>query len=352
MITTEILLYLMVAFVATLPIMWRGFYVKKNILGVLLAFGVGSLAYFLGKQVPLIGGAVFGIIIGMICASFIKGKSFDAGIKATSKKVLQAAIVLLGFELNLNNVLAVGSQSLLIMAATLTACFITAYFASKALAIPNKVATLVAVGTCICGGSAIAATSPVIEADEEEVTTAISTIFLYNILAVLIFPAIGNMMQMTDMGFGVWAGTAINDTSSVVAAAYTFSDTAGGLATIVKLTRTLLIIPITFSLALYRSKSQKDTEAKFSIAKIFPWFIVYFILTSIINTFEILPLDMTDYIGSLSKYLIVVAMSAIGLSTNFAKLIKNGKKALILGALCWFVIAVTSLLMQGALDML
>ena len=198
--------------------------------------------------------------------------------------------------------------------------------------IPSKTAILIGVGSSICGGSAIAATAPVIDADDEDVAKSISTIFLFNVLAAFLFPAAGMALGMSDQGFGMWAGTAVNDTSSVVAAATTWSsavgnDTALTLATIVKLTRTLAIIPITFILALYRSRKEKEkSKGNFRLSKIFPWFILFFLLAAVISTVTGMPAAVSKPIVSFGKFLITMAMAAIGLNTNLVSLIKNGGK--------------------------
>ncbi len=233
---------------------------KQTVPGIILCIAIAAPAWFLGKSFPLIGAPVFGILFGMALAK--KAPHFEHGIKFTSKKILQYSIILLGFEMNLFNVLRVGSQSLYVMLFTLSAAFLTAFFLGRALKLEGKMTTLIGVGTCICGGSAIAATAPVIQAKDEDVAHAISTIFLFNIIAVFIFPALGHLLGMTDKGFGMWAGTAVNDTSSVVAAATAWSTAAGNntalaFATIVKLTRTLLIVPVTLVLALYTARNSR-----------------------------------------------------------------------------------------------
>ncbi|MDF2611493.1 MAG: putative protein family, partial [Lachnospiraceae bacterium] len=210
------------------------------------------------------------------------------------------------------------------------------------------------VGTSICGGSAIAATAPVIGADDQDIAFSISTIFLFNIIAVFIFPTLGRALGLSDLGFGMWAGTAINDTSSVVAAGYTFSDVAGDYATIVKLTRTLMIIPITLFLAFYQMKKGKTSGEKvnYSIAKIFPWFVIGFLITAIINSAGILPSTIPSFLNSFGKFGIITAMAAIGLNTNLKKLIKNGLKPIALGLSCWFVVAVVSLVVQNIIGII
>lgn len=325
---------------------------KKDISGILFSALIAACAYFLGKKFPVIGGPVFGILFGIILNNFNRPESFESGIKFTSKKVLQLAVVLLGFGLNLGEIIVVGKSSLLIILSTISTALIIAFAAAKVLNIDSDIATLVGVGSSICGGSAIAATAPVINAKDEDIATSISVIFLFNIIAALIFPTLGVKLGMTHTGFGMWAGTAINDTSSVVAASGTWStmfndDTALNYATIVKLTRTLAIIPITLVLGIIKSK---DSKEKVNPLKAFPTFILFFLLASIITT--LLPL-LETFLSSmkfLSKFFIIMAMSAIGLNTDIKKLISQGGKAIVEGALCWIGIICVSLLMQHILS--
>lgn len=324
---------------------------KKDINGLIFSALIATCAYFLGKNFPVIGGPVFGILFGIILNNFKRPKSFESGIKFTSKKVLQLAVVLLGFGLNLGEIIVVGKSSLLIILSTISTALIISFVAAKVLKIDSAVATLIGVGSSICGGSAIAATAPVINAKDEDIATSISVIFLFNIIAALIFPTLGVKLGMTHTGFGMWAGTAINDTSSVVAASGTWStmfndDTALNYATIVKLTRTLAIIPITLVLGVIKSKENIE---KVSPLKAFPTFILFFLLASIITTVLPLPETFLSAMKFLSKFFIIMAMSAIGLNTDIKNLISRGGKAIIEGALCWIGIICVSLLMQGLL---
>lgn len=325
---------------------------KKDISGILFSALIAACAYFLGKKFPVIGGPVFGILFGIILNNFNRPESFEAGIKFTSKKVLQLAVVLLGFGLNLSEIIVVGKSSLLIILSTISTALIIAFVAAKVLNIDSDIATLVGVGSSICGGSAIAATAPVINAKDEDIATSISVIFLFNIIAALIFPTLGVKLGMTHTGFGMWAGTAINDTSSVVAASGTWStmfndDTALNYATIVKLTRTLAIIPITLVLGIIKSK---DSVEKVNPLKAFPTFILFFLLASIVTTLLPLPETFLSSMKFLSKFFIIMAMSAIGLNTDIKKLISQGGKAIVEGALCWIGIICVSLLMQHILS--
>jgi uncharacterized integral membrane protein (TIGR00698 family) len=323
--------------------------------GILLCFAVAAPAWFLGKSYPLIGAPVFGILFGMALAKI--SPNFEHGIKFTSKKILQYSIILLGFGMNLFNVLKVGSQSLFVMLFTLSAAFLTAYFVGKTMKLDGEMTILIGVGTSICGGSAIAATAPVIQAKDKDVAHAISTIFLFNIIAVFIFPTLGHMLRMTDTGFGMWAGTAINDTSSVVAAATAWSIAAGNntalaFATIVKLTRTLMIVPITLALAVYTAKKSRieSSTSAFNFSKIFPWFVLWFVLASIMNTFAGIPVPVSGALTETGKFMITMAMVAIGLNTNVLHLIKNGLKPILLGLYCWFAVAAVSIAVQAFMN--
>ncbi|MBU3143114.1 YeiH family protein [Clostridium sp. CF012] len=325
---------------------------KQNIQGILFAFIIALIATWLGSVLPIVGGPVFGIIIGIsINNVFGKPENTLKGIAFTSKKILQWAIIVLGAGLSFTKVLQTGMDSLSVTIFTLLAAFISAYGFGKLLGIPSKLKTLIGVGTAICGGSAIAAIAPIIEADEMEIAYSISTIFLFNIIAVLIFPPLGHLLHFSDKAFGLWAGTAINDTSSVVAAGYAYSNVAGSYATIVKLTRATLIIPISiiFSIvvALKKKKEAKtDNTVNFSMSKIFPWFILWFLVASVLNTLGLFKGNSISYINTLGKFMIVMALSAIGLCSDFKKMMKNGVKPILLGLIVWFTVAIVSIAVQ------
>jgi len=323
--------------------------IRDKIYGILLVALIAVPAWFIGKAFPIIGSPVIGILFGMVLAFWKRPPVLNDGVKYTSKKLLQYSIILLGFDMNLFNVFKVGSETLILMAFTLTAAFVTAFVIGKLLGVESKVATLIGVGTAICGGSAIAATAPVIHADDEEVAHSISTIFLFNVIAAFLFPFLGHIIGMSDHSFGLWAGTAVNDTSSVVAAGYSFSNTAGNLAVIVKLTRTLMIVPVTLALAFYTSKKPMNSgKESYNFAKIFPWFVLGFVAASIVNTFIPMPYGMGSFLAQAGKFVIVMAMVSIGLNTNIVSLIKSGGKPILLGFICWVALALTSLGVQYA----
>ncbi|GLC28816.1 YeiH family protein [Clostridium omnivorum] len=327
-------------------------FIKEKGPGILFAFIIAVLSYFLGKLFPIIGGPVFGIVIGILINNFWgKPKYTLKGVAFTSKKILQWAIIVLGGGLSLSQVWKTGSDSFAVMIFTITAAFISAYGFGKLMNIPFKLKSLIGVGTAICGGSAIAAISPIIEADEMEVAYSISTIFLFNIIAVLIFPPLGHLLGFSDKAFGLWAGTAINDTSSVVAAGYAFSNIAGTYATIVKLTRTTMIIPIsiifTIAVAIKKKKEAKEIEGvNYSFKKVFPWFILWFLVASLLNTLGIFSAPMINFINNLGKFMIIMALSAVGLSADFKQMLKTGVKPIFLGLIVWFVVAIVSIIVQ------
>ena len=311
-------------------------FAKKTAPGFLLCLALAVPSWLLGHAFPVVGGPVFAILAGMLVALALKDRAcWQAGIAFTSKKILQYAVILLGFGLNLSQIAKVGALSLPIICTTITMSLVIAFVLRKCLAVPSNISVLVGVGS------------------------SISVIFLFNILAALFFPTLGGALGMTNEGFGLFAGTAINDTSSVTAAASTWDTlhgTGGAVleyATIVKLTRTLAIIPITLALAVWRTYQAKRgggaSNGSFDLKKIFPFFILFFVLASVITTVSTMAgvgAEFFQPFKELSKFFIILAMAAIGLNTNLVKLVKTGGKPIVMGACCWAGITLASLAMQ------
>ena len=356
--------------------------VKNVAPGVGLCAAIAIPCWFLGEALPVVGAPVFAILIGMVIALWWKQPArgiVQDGIGFTAKKVLQYAVILLGFGLNLAQIAAVGAESLPIILTTIATALIVGYILYRVLSVDSVIATLIAVGSSICGGSAIAATAPVIRAKDEQVAQAISVIFLFNVVAALIFPTLGGMLGMSNEGFGLFAGTAVNDTSSVTAAAAAWDGMHPGSnalddATIVKLTRTLAIIPITLALGILMARKEGADEAapnaqaasapsstrrkgplgNFSLKRAFPMFILFFLVASIITTIAVAAgADAAVFapLKTLSKFFIVMAMAAIGLNTDLVKLVKSGGKPILMGLICWICIAAASLGMQHVLGL-
>lgn len=328
--------------------------------GIALAAAVAAVAWLIESLLPihLIGSAVIAMIIGMVLNYFLqKTKVFSKGLKFTSKKILKLAIILLGLSLNITTVLSVGKMSLLVMVFTLLTCFGGGYFIGKALGLNWKLSNLISAGTGICGGSAIAAIAPTIEADDNDVAYAMSATFLFDMAMILLFPIMGSAMGMTDQAFGIWAGTAVNDTSSVVATGYAYSEGAGDYATMVKLTRTLAIIPtvIVFAFVQLRLKRKEalatcgnagEMKANFKITKIFPWFILGFLAMSVVASVFSVPATVVSGTKTVSKFLMVCALAAIGLNTSFSKLKKSGVRPMIHGFIISALVVVVALLVE------
>lgn len=307
----------------------------KLIPGFALALVIAALARLAESLLPihLIGASVIALFFGMIINHFWKpDKTFSSGLKFTSKKILKFAIILLGASLNIRIVLEVGKMSLCVMVFTLLTCFGIGHFVGKALKINWKLSNLISAGTGICGGSAIAAIAPVIDADDSDIAYSMSATFLFDMAMIILFPIMGQAMGLSDMAYGLWAGTAVNDTSSVVAAGYAFSEAAGDFATMVKLTRTLSIIPTVIAFALINAHiKRRETgsggeavKSKLSITKIIPWFILGFLALAAVNSFGLIPAAVSSGMKDLSKFLMVSALAAIGLNTSFKDMKKSG----------------------------
>ncbi|WP_267225021.1 YeiH family protein [Dyella silvae] len=316
--------------------------------GLLLSVAIALAALALGKVAPLIGGPVFGIVLGILVRNLVApGGTYTAGIQFAGKQVLQWSIIALGFGLSLDQVAKTGLESLSVTLVTITVAFLTAWLLGRMLKVHDKLKILIGVGTAICGGSAIAAITPIIKPDEHDTAFAISTIFLFNLVAVLLFPLLGHLLHLSDLGFGLWAGTAINDTSSVVAAGYSFSKEAGDYATIVKLTRATLIIPISLALAFAVAwKQKKQGASDFSLRRIFPWFILWFLVASGVRTMGLVPAAIQPALHVAAEFLIIVALTAIGLSANLRKMASTGVRPILLGLGVWAAVSVSSLLVQ------
>ena len=321
--------------------------------GILLCAAIAAVAFVLGREVPVVGGPVFGIVFGVLVAFARKpGSAFAPGIKFSSKQLLQVSIVLLGFNLQLQEVVTGGLHSLPVMLGTLVIVLAAAYVLGRMLGLDRDLRRLLGVGTAICGGSAIAAVSSVIEVGEADVAYAISTVFLFNVAAVLTFPSIGHLLALSQHAFGLWAGTAINDTSSVVAAGFVYGAAAGNQAVIVKLTRTTLIIPIVLFYAGKRIWKARATGEGVDWMRIIPWFILWFVLAAVLNTAGAVPNSLHGLFAQAALFLIVVALTGVGLSADPRAIRAAGVRPLLLGFLLWAIIASSSLAIADAMRVL
>ena len=322
--------------------------------GLLLALAIAACAKFIEGLLPihLIGASVIALFIGMGLNQIRKPSDGVAkGLKFTSKKILKFAIILLGASLSIKVVLDVGRLSLVVMMFTLLTCIGGGYFVGRALGLNWKLSNLISAGTGICGGSAIAAIAPVIDAEDKDIAYAMSATFLFDMVMIVLFPIMGQAMGLSDMAYGLWAGTAVNDTSSVVAAGYAFSEGAGDFATMVKLTRTLAIIPtvLVFSLIEVREKRKAGIVSqgeKVKITSIFPWFILCFLGMAAINSLGVFPQELSSGLKELSKFLMVAALAAIGLNTDFREMRKSGINPMIHGFIISALVVVVAIAVE------
>ncbi|MGB3836105.1 YeiH family protein [Castellaniella sp.] len=321
--------------------------------GIALSGALGLLAWQLGKWFPLIGGPVMGILLGIAWRNMVGVSPLCLpGIGYSSRQILKWSIIGLGFGLSLGQVLATGASSLAVTLITLSVAFLAAWSLGSWLGLGSHLKVLIGVGTAICGGSAIAAVAPIIQSDQKDTALSISTIFLFNILAVLVFPPLGHWMGLSDAGFGLWAGTAINDTSSVVAAGYSYSTSAGDMATIVKLTRATLIIPVCIVLAVWTAWRAHHTQTQVSIVRIFPWFIVWFLVAAGVRTLGWVPAWLIEPLHLASQFLIIMALTAIGLLSDLRQMALAGLRPLLLGLGVWMAVAASSLAVQWLMQAL
>lgn len=319
--------------------------------GFALALMIALIARVIEDLLPihLIGASIIALFIGMAFNHFrLIGTNLKPGIQFTSKKVLKFAIVMLGASLSIQTILQVGQISLTVMVFTLLTCFGGGYIIGKMLGLDWKLSNLISAGTGICGGSAIAAIAPTIEAEDKDIAYAMSATFLFDMVMILLFPIMGKALGLSDMAYGLWAGTAVNDTSSVVAAGYAFSEIAGDFATMVKLTRTLSIIPtvLIFSLINARLKRKKNPEAhtqKIKLTTMVPWFILAFIIMALLNSFGFFPSVVSTTLKTLSKFLMVAALAAIGLNTDIKEMKSAGINPMIHGFIISLLVVIVAI---------
>ena len=324
--------------------------------GFLIALIIALLARYIESllPIPLIGESVIALFIGMTLNQIKKpSKAIEAGLKFTSKKVLKFSIILLGASLSIGTILNVGRLSLTVMLFTLLTCFGGGYFVGKWLNLDWKLSNMISAGTGICGGSAIAAMAPVIEAEDKDIAYAMSATFLFDMAMIIMFPILGRMMGLSDMAYGLWAGTAVNDTSSVVAAGYAFSEAAGDFATMVKLTRTLSIIPtvLIFSLINVRINNKNSNKNnpnynKVKITSLFPWFILAFVGMALINSFGLIPTIVSNTMKTISKFLMVSALAAIGMNTDFREMKESGINPMIHGFIISALVVIVAIMVE------
>ncbi len=321
------------------------------LLGIAICFAVAGLSVLLEHLIPgeLLGASIIALFMGTIINSFFHPKWIKPALKFTSKKILKVAIILLGASLSVSTIMSVGKMTFFVMIFTFAMCFGGGYFIRKLFGLNWKLGNLISAGTGICGGSAIAAIAPVIDADDKDIAFAMSSTFLFDMVMIALYPIMGKALGMNDIAYGIWAGTSVNDTASVVASGYAFSEAAGDFATMVKLTRTIAIIPtvLVFAYIGTRAKQkelQKESAGKkVNILKIVPWFICGFLALAIANSVGFIPVAASGFLKSASKFLMVTALAAIGLGTSITDFKKAGLAPMFYGITIDTLVTLTAL---------
>ena len=322
------------------------------LLGLLICFSLAAVSVLLEELIPggLLGASIIALFSGTIINSFFHPKWIKPALKFTSKKVLKGAIILLGASLSVSKVLEVGQQTFFVMIFTFAMCFGGGYFVRKLFKLNWKLGNLISAGTGICGGSAVAAIAPVIDADDKDIAFAMSSTFLFDMVMIALYPLMGMALGMNDTAYGIWAGTSVNDTASVVASGYAFSEAAGDIATMVKLTRTIAIIPTVLVFAwigirMKRKELQASGEGqKVNLMKIIPWFIGGFLLLAIVNSVGLIPTALSAIMKRVSKFLMVSALAAIGLNTSLTDFKKAGLAPMFYGVTIDTLVTLTALI--------
>ncbi|MFF2083055.1 YeiH family protein [Nocardia sp. NPDC058176] len=317
--------------------------------GLALAALLATVSTPVGTALPMVGAPVLALAGGAVAGMLLRRKAvtgvlFDPGLDLARQRLLGVAIVLLGLGLPMGSVVSVGRETAIVLIGTLVVGAVAAFVVGRMLAVDRESATLVAVGTTICGASAIAAATAVLRPDRQRVAYALGTIFVFNVAAVLVYPPLGRALGMSEEAFGLWAGTAINDTSSVLAAGVVFGAGAAHFAVIVKLVRSLAIVPLCIGLHLGRRRIAAESGAPAgSLRQAFPLFVVLFVAASVIAGLDVLPAALTHPLATTSSWLIAVVLAAIGTSLSIDRLRSAGVRPLVLGGALGLILGISSL---------
>lgn len=341
--------------------------------GLYLVAGVAIVARFVHGLIPsplmakTVSEVLIAVILGLHVRSFIGFSArFDPGVKFALVRILRLGIILLGLRLSLQDVVGTGLSALLLILACITLALGLGLAAGRIFNIPARLAMLIGVGTAICGNSAIIATAPVIEAKDEDVSFAVATITLFGTLAIIVYPFVGHFLGLGDRLFGMWSGTAVNDTSQVVATAAAYSPAALDVATVVKLTRNTLMAPIIIIMGIFYARATQHeltgkaaAATKFSLGKLVPWFVLGFVGMALLRTLgvalDVLPQNVSKpgdlkaaaaflgFMDEIAKFAILMALSAIGLGTSIESMRRTGLKPFAVGLLVALAVATFSL---------
>lgn len=310
--------------------------IKKMIPGIIFVFLVSILSMYINdsiKNVINLEALTIGIIIGIVYNNTIKTQTvFKDGVKFSLKKLLKVGIVLLGFKLNFNSLLKLGPKVILMVLIFVPSVLVLSVLLGKLFKVQDKLATLIGVGSCICGASAVVALAPTINADDEDSVVAVSIVSFLGAVGVLVYSAIAVTSSISNIQYGIWSGISLHGVAHAIAAAFARGDTAGEIGTFVKMARVVMLVPVSLVLGfIYNKGNGGSKKAKF------PMYVLYFIIAGIVSSTGIIPANILKILTKLSSIFILMAMVAMGLSVDFKSIKDKGMKALLIGSVLFLI---------------
>ncbi|GAA0743293.1 YeiH family protein [Clostridium oceanicum] len=309
---------------------------KKLVPGIIFTLFIAIISMYINdsiKDVINLEALTIGIIIGIIYNNTIKTQAvFKEGVKFSLKRLLKVGIVLLGFKLNFNAILKLGPKVILMVLIFVPSVLIIATVLGKVFKAQNKLATLIGVGSCICGASAVVALAPTINAEDEDSVVAVSIVSFLGAVGVLVYSAIAVTSSMTNVQYGIWSGVSLHGVAHAIAAAFARGDSAGEIGTFVKMARVLMLVPVSLVLGFMFNKGNGNSKK----AK-FPMYVLYFIIAGIVSSIGIIPVSIISILTKLSSIFILMAMVAMGLSVDFKSIRDKGMKALLIGCILFLI---------------
>lgn len=307
-----------------------------------IALAIGHISHSAG--VTLLNPLLVAVLLGIAVRQGVPlSAAYRPGVQLAMKRILRLAVILLGLRLSMADILAVGPVGLTMITASTVGTFYFTIWLGKQLLINPKLTRLIAAGTSICGASAIVATNAVVDGSEEDMTYAIATITGFGTLAMLTYPLLANFGQLSPSAFGLWCGASIHEVAQVIATAFQHSTASGDIATVAKLSRVLLIVPILLGLGWQARGSQSSEEGAKTLP--IPWFVLFFAGLVLLNSLQIFPNPLKATVAQVNQGFLCMALAAMGLETYLSKLVNLGLKPLILAGLSWLFLALTSLTM-------
>lgn len=314
--------------------------------GLLLTSGVALLATGLQKlpSLSLLSPLILAVLLGVLIKNTVGTPGIcRPGITFSLKRILRLAIILLGLRLNFAQVLAIGPTGLAIVVLTLVSTFIFTCWLGRRMGVERKLTQLIAAGTSICGASAVVATSGVVKSSDEDVAYAVAIVTVFGTLSMLLYPGLNMGLDLTSAAFGLWCGTSIHEVAQVVAAAFQVGQASGEIATITKLSRVLFLVPMLIGLGVLSISSRKKSSSIKSGQLPFPWFVLGFAVLIGLNSIPLFPMALKDLVIQGNKFLLTLALAAMGLETSLHKIRETGLKPFYLGVASWLFISGLSL---------